>query len=944
MTKSFKKSLAFILSVVMLLSVMPAGLSFAEGTLVCGDYEYILSENEATITKYKGSDTVVVIPETLDGNTVVRIGADEASRLMPFHSNATITSVTIPDSVKCIGYGAFYKCTALENVVLGDGIEVIEAGVFRGCTKLASIALSDNITTIGLNAFKDCPELAVITIGDKVESIGTEAFLGCGKLATVNFKGTISQWNELLDGVAEGNDNLVSADIVYCYGMNCQHENAEIVNTVTCTEDGIKTTTCLDCGNVTEETVNSLGHNITITFPGGLNVVTPPTCTETGIASQYCSRCEKEVDVTLGALGHIEAIDEAVAPTCTAVGKTEGKHCSVCDEILVAQEDIPMVEHAYGEAVTVVEPTCTEKGKTEKTCADCGYKLEEDIPALGHNELVSNSKDATCTEAGFTASKICRVCGVLTESSVIIPALGHDYVVDETLTIAPTCEDPGAIISKCTRCDAMTTEVINALGHDITEHEGKDATCTEDGYKAYQTCNRCDYTTYESIEAFGHTLNIPAATCTEDQICTVCNEVIASKLHHNVVPIPGKAPSCTVKGYTEGEYCDRCNVILKEQFDIPAPGHTPVKVEGEAADCTTDGLTDGSVCSGCGTVLIAQVVIPATGHKEVVIEAVAPTCTKGGSTAGAKCETCGEIFDEPMYIKPYGHNPVDVKGYEATCTEAGLTDGKQCSRCGKFTVKQEEIPAKDHTLVIIHNLEPTCTEAGYTFGQKCKDCGEVTIVPQEIPATGHTAGTAATCTKPRLCTVCGEILIEALGHTPGAAATCTAPQTCTVCSAVITPMLPHDLEYDMTVTKPATCYSDGYEKAECKNCDYGYGKKIPAFGHNVQFWTTIVYPTCYEEGKAVGLCINCKYNQEKILPALEHKDDDGNKKCDYCKASLGGGIVIPGGDKEEDKEDEDKCSCNCHAIGIKGLIFDFILFIQRLFGLNKTCKCGEAHY
>ena len=49
-------------------------------------------------------------------------------------------------------------------------------------------------------------------------------------------------------------------------------------------------------------------------------------------------------------------------------------------------------------------------------------------------------------------------------------------------------------------------------------------------------------------------------------------------------------------------------------------------------------------------------------------------------------------------------------------------------------------------------------------------------------------------------------------------------------------------------------------------------------------------------------------------------------------------------DKEEDKEDEDKCSCNCHAIGIRGLIFDFILFLQRLFGLNKKCKCGEAHY
>lgn len=44
---------------------------------------------------------------------------------------------------------------------------------------------------------------------------------------------------------------------------------------------------------------------------------------------------------------HTIVIDKRVEPTCTKTGLTEGKHCSECNDIIVAQEVIPMINHKY---------------------------------------------------------------------------------------------------------------------------------------------------------------------------------------------------------------------------------------------------------------------------------------------------------------------------------------------------------------------------------------------------------------------------------------------------------------------------------------------------------------------------------------------------------------------------------------------------------------------
>lgn len=105
-----------------------------------------------------------------------------------------------------------------------------------------------------------------------------------------------------------------------------------------------------------------------------------------GWGGDYSSiTADAEFTARYTAIPHTEAVDKAVEPTCTETGLTEGKHCSVCGEVLVEQEGVKAKGHT--EVVDkAVEPTCTKTGLTEgKHCSVCGEVLveQEVVPALG---------------------------------------------------------------------------------------------------------------------------------------------------------------------------------------------------------------------------------------------------------------------------------------------------------------------------------------------------------------------------------------------------------------------------------------------------------------------------------------------------------------------------------------------------------------------------------
>ncbi|MBE6547409.1 MAG: hypothetical protein E7667_00825 [Ruminococcaceae bacterium] len=159
---------------------------------------------------------------------------------------------------------------------------------------------------------------------------------------------------------------------------------------------------------------------------------------------------------------HVEETIEAVAPTCTETGLTAGVKCSVCGEILTAQNVVEALGHNYDSVIT--EPTCTEAGYTTYTCSACGdtYTADE-IVALGHNyETVVTAP--TCTEAGYT-TYTCSVCGD-TYTGDETAANGHNY---ETVVTVPTCTEAGYTTYTCSVCgDTYTADETAASGHQYT--------------------------------------------------------------------------------------------------------------------------------------------------------------------------------------------------------------------------------------------------------------------------------------------------------------------------------------------------------------------------------------------------------------------------------------------------------------------------------------------
>ena len=116
------------------------------------NYDYVLyKDNTATITKYKGSDMKLVVPETVtynDNDYIITQIGDNA-----FQGNDDLYLVELPETIVTIGQYAFEGCSNLISINLPDGLAEIGNYVFSSCYNLNNIVIPNSVEIIRDYAF-----------------------------------------------------------------------------------------------------------------------------------------------------------------------------------------------------------------------------------------------------------------------------------------------------------------------------------------------------------------------------------------------------------------------------------------------------------------------------------------------------------------------------------------------------------------------------------------------------------------------------------------------------------------------------------------------------------------------------------------------------------------------------------------------------------------------
>ena len=345
------------------------------GVGICGD----------RFTNYWQSEPIQKITVE-EGNTYYKI-VDGAlihdNCLLMYEGGNKQKSYIMPNYITKIASYAFNRAENLEKITLSNKLEEISYSSFMDCINLEQVYIPEGIKRIEDSSFWGCENLKKVYFPKSLIEIEDYVFANVHSITDIYYAGSKEQWEQLPKG---NTFSEITPTYHYDYDECSEFGHNYDKPIYTWSSDNQTVTAkriCLNNGlHIEEETVTAQ------------KIVKDPTCTENGIITYIANfknnafKSQTKIVDDKKATGHKVVVDQGKKATCKEDGLTEGKHCSVCKEVI---------------------------------------KKQEVIPSTGHKEVLDSAKEATCTNTGLTEGIHCSICNKIIKKQEIIPALGHDF-------------------------------------------------------------------------------------------------------------------------------------------------------------------------------------------------------------------------------------------------------------------------------------------------------------------------------------------------------------------------------------------------------------------------------------------------------------------------------------------------------------------------------------
>ena len=579
-------------------------------------YTYFNEENnrtEAVIQGYRGSDSDVVIPNSIDGFVVTAIS------MYAFSGHSDLASITIPSTIQSIGDDAFLEC---------DGLKKVYVSSIEDWCKIDFPYSDTNPLSRGADLYVDNKLVTDVTIPDGVKSIGKYAFYGYSSLKSISFPSSIR--------------NIGESAFYDC----CSLEEVHATNI----EDWCKI-------KFEDEYSNPIYYARKIYIDGEL-------ATDITIPKGITKICDY-------AFVNSDTITNVVIPNSViSIGDSAFSGCYDLKNISIPNSVVNIDEGAfsYCSSLEKVEIPDGIKFIKNSTFVGCGNLttiiIPQSVKEIGY--LAFGSDSSLSNVVLFKGSKSQWNSIDFSDGNTNLVESVIHYDVKFVEKKAPTCVDKGYDLYSCSECsDGVKINYTNPLGHNVVsgicERCGKpEEDCVEsahpynddfdDSWTIYKkNATRIAVVFSDSTETVADCDYIYLYDKNDEEI----GEYSGTELAGKKITVLGDTVKIrlvsdgfeTLYGFSLSDivpYYDECL-------------HSSTRLENEKSPtCGEEGYTGDLICNNCEAVLKKGEIISATGKHDMDMTVYPPTCGERGYT-DYTCKNCGYSYTDD-YIEPTGNH------------------------------------------------------------------------------------------------------------------------------------------------------------------------------------------------------------------------------------------------------------------------------------------------